>query len=170
MLFSELLLKRRSIRAYQDKAVDASLLEKVLQAANRAPSAGNLQAYGIAVVRDAARRHELTQLTFGQNWIEQAPVLLVFFADTERNRKTYGDMAEFFALQDATIACAYAELAASAAGLGACWVGAFDDAKVKAIVGAPDSWRTIAFLPIGYAAEAPELRERCPVEQLVKRA
>jgi len=63
-------------------------------------------------------------------------------------------------MQDATIACAYAQLAATASGLGACWVGAFHEDEVREIVGAPAAWRPVAILPIGVPTEAAGVRER----------
>jgi nitroreductase len=70
-------------------------------------------------------------------------------------------------VQDTTIACTYAQLAATATGLGTCWVGAFDEDKVGEIVGAPAAWRPVAILPIGVPAEAAGVRERRALGDLV---
>ena len=70
-------------------------------------------------------------------------------------------------MQDATIACAYAQLAATALGLGTCWIGAFDDSMARIIAGAPATWQPVAILPVGYPADTPKPRERRALDDLV---
>jgi nitroreductase len=163
----ETLQRRYSARAYQNKPVSEADLSRILQAANDAPSAGNMQAYEIIVVRDANRRRELAAASWDQTFIAEAPVSLVFLTNPERNRERYGRRgAELYALQDATVACAYAQLAATALGLATCWVGAFDDDAVGRIVGASIFTRPVAILPIGYAAEPGKPRARRSLGEL----
>jgi nitroreductase len=76
--------------------------------------------------------------------------------------------ATLFSIQDATIAAAYAQLAATALNLASCWVGAFDDARVAAILGAPSRLRPVALMPIGQPAEKLKPRSRRPLSELVK--
>lgn len=159
--------QRRSVRAFQDKPVPESAVQRILEAANIAPSAGNLQAYEIIVVRDPQRRRRLAQAAWDQQFIAEAPVALVFLTNPQRNRDRYGRRgAELYAVQDATVACAYAQLAATALGLATCWVGAYDDDAVAEIVGAPPGWRPVAVLPVGYGAESPPPRPRRPLKEL----
>lgn len=160
--------RRQSIRAYQAKPIEEEKLTKILYAANRAPSAGNLQAYEIYVARDKARREELARAALGQWFIAEAPIVLVFCANTRRSAMRYGKRGEeLYALQDATIACAHAHLAAAALGLGSCWIGAFDEAEVSRILNLPKHLRPIALLPIGYPAEQPLRTPRRRLEDLV---
>jgi len=168
MEFFETLQRRVSTRAFKSTPVEEEALWKILEAANSAPSAGNLQAYEIVVVRDPVRRRELAHAAVEQWFIAQAPVVLVFLANPQRSRWRYGRRgAELYCLQDATIACAYAQLAATAVGLGSCWVGAFDEEAVRRILAAPSQLRPIAILPIGVPDEAPEPRARRPFGDLV---
>lgn len=170
MDFFEVLRKRRSIRAYRPESVDEGILNQILQAINSAPSAGNLQAYEVVVVREAERKRLLAQAAWGQWFIAQAPVVLVFVANPERNRWRYGRRGEeLYALQDATIACTYAHLATTAIGLGSCWIGAFDDKAVAQAIGADPSMRPVAILPIGYPAETPSETGRRPLNDLAHR-
>ncbi len=156
MDFFAVLQERRSIRAFHSTPVEETTLWRIVEAANRAPSAGNLQAYTIVVVRDPERKHSLAKAAWGQWFIAQAPVVLVFLADSLRSQRRYGQRgATLFSVQDATIACVYAQMAATALGLGSCWVGAFDDETVRSIVSAPPDLRPVAILPIGYPAESP---------------
>ena len=163
----EAIKQRYSVRAFKDTPVSEASLRAILQAANDAPTAGNLQPFEIMVVRDGEKRHRLAKTSYAQMFVAQAPVVLVFFT-TDRNREKYGQRGvEFFAVQDSAIAVAYAQLAATALGLGTCWIGAFDDAEVRAITGAPVGWRPVAILPVGEPADAPKPRERRALKDIV---
>lgn len=162
--------RRRSIRAYTPADVEPDRLERVLGALREAPSAGNLQAYEVVVVREAPRRAALARAAGGQGQVERAPVVLVFLADPDRSARKYGKRgAALYALQDATIACAFAMLAASDQGLGTCWIGAFDEEAVRRAVEAPAPLRPVALLAMGHAAEAPAAAPRRRLADLCRR-
>ncbi|OHE79839.1 MAG: nitroreductase [Verrucomicrobia bacterium GWF2_62_7] len=164
----EAIKQRHSIRVYQRREVEAEKLQRILEAINAAPSAGNCQAYEVVLVRDAERKQRLVKAAWDQTFIAEASVVLVFLAAPDRNHARYATRgAELYCVQDATIACAYAELAATALGLSCCWVGAYDDAAVAAAVGATGTLRPVAVLPIGYAAEQPPARARRALSDLV---
>jgi nitroreductase len=168
MSFFDLIKTRRSIRAYAARAVEPEKIDVILSAANAAPSAGNLQAYEIHVVRDAATRRNLVHAALGQEFLSQVPVVLLFFAHPNRSAAKYRQRgAGLYSVQDATIACAYAQLAATELGLGTVWVGAFDDDAVAKAVNAKPEWKPVAMLPIGYAAEAPAATPRRNLTDLV---
>ncbi|MCS6859843.1 MAG: nitroreductase family protein [Abditibacteriales bacterium] len=168
MDFFTVLQARRSIRAFHSTPVEEAIVWRIVEAANCAPSAGNLQAYTLVLVRDPQRKRALAKAAWEQAFIAQAPVVLVFLADALRSQRRYGQRgATLYAVQDATIACAYAQMAATALGLGSCWVGAFDETAVRSIVGAPPDLRPVAMLPIGYAAESPPPTGRRALHDLV---
>lgn len=167
MEFTELIHTRRSVRAFESRPVEPEKLAAVLEAANLAPSAGNLQAYEIYKVTAPKVRAALAHAA-DQPFVAQAGVVLVFFANPGRSARKYGARGQhLYAPQDATIAVAYAQLAATDLGLATVWVGAFDDAAVTVAIGAPEDWVPIAILPIGYAAESPAPRPRRGVADLV---
>ncbi len=168
MDFFTLLEKRLSTRAFLGKEVEEEKLQQLLEAANSAPSAGNLQAYRIVVVRDSAKKKALGEACFRQGFVATAPIILVFFADPEKSAARYGERGrELYCIQDATIACCYAQLAAVASGLSSVWVGAFDDAMVKGVAGMADNLKPVAVLPLGYAAEKPFKTGRQGLSDLV---
>jgi len=170
MEFFDVLSQRHSIRAYHPTPVEPEKLEQLLQAINRAPSAGNRQAYEVYLIQDAPRQAKLVQAAGGQEFLAQAPLVLVFCAHPALSQVRYGERGEtLYTIQDATIACTCAMLAATALGLSSVWVGAFDEASVHAVIGAPDDQRPVAMLPIGYAAEEPRLRDRRPLTDLIHR-
>ncbi len=169
MQFFEVIDRRRSIRAYRATPVERPKIEAIVAAARFAPSAGDLQAYLILIAEKSETRARLAEAALGQTFVSEAPIVLVFLADTQRSEKKYGERgATLFSIQDATIAAAYAQLAAAAQGLGSCWVGAFDEARVATLLDAPPHLRPIALMPIGYPAEAPAHPARRPVSELVR--
>jgi nitroreductase len=176
MDFFEVIRTRQSIRAFQDRPVEPEKLQQILEAINRAPSAGNLQGYEVYLVTNRAVIQALAHSTNGQDYITQVPLALVFCAHPARSAKKYNQRGTtLYCVQDATIACAYAQLAVTALGLASVWVGAFNEEEVRAAlaeraaIGIGHDLRPVAFLPIGYAAESPEHRSRRALVELVQR-
>jgi nitroreductase len=139
-----------------------------LDAANSAPSAGNLQSYKVYVVRNDEAKDEIMMASSDQECIVQAPLVLIFCAVRNPNLK-YGERgADLYSVQDATIAAAYAQLAATEEGLGTVWVGAFDSLEVARIINADSYEVPVALIPLGYPADNPRPRERKPIAELMK--
>jgi len=170
MEFRELIRRRRSVRAFERRAVEPGKVREILEAADIAPSAGNLQAYRMVCVTEPSVRKALAEASLGQSFVAQAPVVIVFLADPGRASKRYGERGRsLYCIQDATIACAHAHLRAADLGLGSVWVGAFDDGAVARAVGAPPGLVPVAVLPLGYPAESPGPTPRRGVDDLVSR-
>jgi nitroreductase len=164
--FVEVITKRRSVRAYKPQTVEEDKLKRLFEAANMAPSAGNLQAYKVQVVRSQETRGELAKAAHGQGFIAQAPICLVFCADPNRSTAKYGKRGrELYSVQDATIAGAFAMLAAVDLGLATVWVGDFDEKKVQRILDLKSA-RPVAMFSLGYAAEQPEASPRRAIEEI----
>jgi len=159
---------RRSVRAYQPRAISTEELETVLSAANQAPSAGNLQAYEIYVTRDSGVKRALAKAAWNQDFLAQAPVVLIFCTHPARSATRYGERGEqLYCLQDASIAVAYAQLAATALGFATCWIGAFDDEEVARAIDLSPGQHPVAILPIGRPAESPQPTPRRSLRDLV---
>lgn len=168
MEFFDTLNARHSIRAYMDTPVEDEKLNSILDAVSRAPSAGNLQAFEVYVVTRGSDRAELADAALGQDFIAQAPVVLVFCAHAARSAERYGKRGtNLYCLQDATIACTFAMLAVTALGLSSVWVGAFRESAVREIIRAPGTHRPVAMLPIGYPAETAQIRPRRELSELI---
>jgi nitroreductase len=166
--FRRLIEERHSTRVFQEKAVEEEKLQAILHAASRAPSAGDLQSYSIVVARRPEVRRGLAKAAAEQDWLAKAPLILIFVADPGRSAEKYGRRGEnLYAIQDATIACAYAQLAAHDAGLAACWAGAFRTREVAEISGVPESMAPVALLAIGYAGESPFITPRRELSEMV---
>ena len=159
---------RHSIRKYQiDMPVEAEKLHAIIETACSAPSAGDLQSYMIVVVSSGQQRESLSQAIEGQTFISEAPVCLVFCTDPSRAVEQYGEKGQMFAIQDTTIACAYAQLAVVAAGLGSTWIGEFAPEKVVSALNLDTRLKPIAILSLGYPAEIPEPTSRRPIDNVV---
>lgn len=167
--FFETVRHRHSVRKFRSELpVEEEKLHAILEMACAAPSAGDLQSYRIVVVRDPAQRQRLGELADNQDFIAEAPVCLVFCSDPQRAAQKYGTRGEqLYALQDATIAAAYAQLAVVAAGMASTWVGYFDEEQVSAALALETGLRPIAALSVGYPAELPEETPRRPLKDVV---
>lgn len=168
MEFFEVLEKRHSIRSFYRRAISNEQEQAILEAANRAPSAGNLQSYEIYLVQQTGTLKDLARAALNQEFIAQAPLALVFCANPQRSIPRYGQRGRnLYCIQDATIACAYAQLAATALGLASVWVGAFDDGAVRKAIGVGEELVPVAILPVGYPAEKPRITRRRSLSDLV---
>jgi nitroreductase len=166
--FFETVRHRHSVRRYQDRPVEAEKLHAVLEMACAAPSAGDLQAYHIVVVSAQSERAALRTAAHDQSFVEEAPICLAFCADPERSAQRYGDRGRvLYAVQDATIAAAYAQLAVVAAGMASAWVGNFDQNRVAEVLGLSEGLLPVALLSVGYPAELPEGTQRRPLAEMV---
>ena len=160
MLFWTLLEDRYSVRDYDpDVEVSPETVERILEAAIRAPSAGNRQAWHFYVVRDLEVRQSLVAAAGGQSFVAQAPVAIVVCADAEQSAERYGQRGrELYCLQDTAAAVEHMLLAAVALDLGGCWVGAFNEERAAQALDLPQRHRPVAILPIGKPASEPARR------------
>jgi len=168
MDFFDVVKERHSVRAYKAQPIEPEKLQQILKAIKRAPSAGNLQAYEVYLVRDAKHKTALAEAAHEQEFLAQPAIVLVFCAHAARSAGKYGKRGtDLYCVQDATIACTFAMLAATALGLSTVWVGSFNEDGVRRAIGAPPTHRPVAMLPVGYAAETPRIRSRRRLNELV---
>jgi nitroreductase len=161
MELSEIISTRHSSRQYVEQPVDDDAIDSILEAINAAPSAGNHQAYKVAVVRDADKRRCLMEASGPQGWMSTAPVFLVFFADLDQYSSAMGDrLADCVPIQDATIAQAYAQLEASDLNLGSCWVAPFAGTSAQEILGLKGNLKLTGILTLGHSHEGTIKRKR----------
>jgi len=171
MEVSEAIKKRRSIRKFDpEKEVTDKQIEKLLEAARWAPSAGNLQSWFFVVVKDQKIKDKLVEAALGQDFIAEAPVIIVSCSDLERSATRYGNRgSSLYAIQDATIATQNLWLMATEMGLASIWVGAFDEDRVSQILNLPSHLRPIAIMPIGYPAESPLSPPRRSIKEISRK-
>ena len=140
----EAVKKRRSVRKYSDRNVGDDEIMSLLEAARLAPSARNLQNRKYVVLDRIDE--ELVDACNGQSWIATCSKVIVGVVDPAVNKWADTDMA---------IAFEHMVLEAVELGLGTCWIGAFDEEKVRKIIEAPDNMKIYALLSVGYPESEP---------------
>jgi nitroreductase len=162
----EAIEKRRSIRNYEPTPVPEEKLEKILEAARLAPSARNRQPRHFIVVTDAEKRKALSGGMFAK-FLKQSPVVIAACGDERAAPKWHAI--------DVAIAVENMVLAATGEGLGTCWIGSFDENKVRDTLKIPKNLRVIVLLAVGYPRDKESLtskvlhavRKRKPLEKIV---
>jgi|WetSurMetagenome_2_1015567.scaffolds.fasta_scaffold135542_2 nitroreductase len=168
MDFFSLIQTRHSIRSFQKRSIEEEKIKALLNAINSAPSAGNIQAYEVYLVTAQDKRDILARAAWMQEFIATAPIVLAFCTHSALSEEKYGKRgAQLYAVQDATIACTYAMLAAVELGLSSVWVGAFNDEAVKTVLDTAEGLQPVALLPIGYADESPSITSRRPIGEII---
>lgn len=163
----EAIRTRKSVRSYLDRAVEPDKLERVLEAARLAPSANNRQEWRFVVVTDPDKRRRLADQAAGQRFIAQAPVVIAACAETDGHPMRCG--LPCYPI-DVAIAVDHLTLAATAEGLGTCWIGSFDPAVVREILGIPKDIVVVELLPLGYPSDpAPAAKSRLPLTRIAHR-
>ena len=165
MEFLDLAKKRHSVRGYLDKPVEDSLLEKVLEAGRLAPSACNRQPWVVIVLKDQASRRRLESV-YNKEWFLRAPVIISVCCDHSASWKRAD--GKDYGIVDAAIALDHMTLAATEAGLGTCWIGAFNADQARNVLKLPENIDPIAFTPLGYpGTEAAVKKSRKKMDEIV---
>ena len=157
---------RRSIRTYDPRDVEEVKLIKVLESGRLSPSAGNRQERRFIVIRDAKKRQSLSEAARNQRFVAQAPVVIAACSVETEYTMSCGQLAYPI---DTAIAVDHMTLSAVEEGLGTCWIGAFDEKKVKEILNVPDNVRVVALLPLGYPSAIPLPTSRKSLDEIVMR-
>lgn len=164
MDFLELVTSRHSVRSYQSRPVEQDKLDRILEAVRLAPSGSNRQPWRFVVVLDADVRHRLVAACADQQFIARAPVVIAgvgLLPDRVMLCDVPGDAV------DVAIALEHLALAAAAEGLGTCWIGAFDQDRVRDVLGIPASAKVIGVMTLGYAVDHPRPKSRKPISEIV---
>ena len=148
----EALKTRRSIRKFTDKPIPKEIIEDIIDCARLAPSANNVQPWEFIVVTKPETRKKLAEICDYGKFIKDAPVCIVVFC---KNTKYY--------LEDGSAATENILLASHSYGLGSCWVAG--DKKpyaeeIRKLLSAPEGYKLVSLVPIGYPEEKPKPRKR----------
>lgn len=159
----ESIKNRYSCRSYKAGSVPEEKLKKILEAARLAPSAHNAQDWKFVVVKDAQKRKEVAE-TATKNFIAEAPVIIAAVSLDPEQVMSSGVPAYAVNL---AIAIDHMTLIAVEEGLGTCWIGAFNQEKVKEVLNIPEECKVVALLPLGFPADKPGLKIRKDFEEIV---
>lgn len=160
----EAIEKRRSVRVYQDKPIPEEKLRKILEAARLAPSARNSQDYQLVVLKNEKIRKKIASEATSHSFIGAAPVILVAVSLNPEYIMPGGIPAHPI---DIAIAVDHMTLVAVEEGLASCWIGGFDQGRIKEILGIPDRYRVVVLLSLGYPAENPKTKLRKPLKEII---
>lgn len=170
MNLEQIIKARRSVRKFEKgKAVTEEQLNRILEAAIWAPSAGNTQCWRFYVVRNEKIKEELAVKAGHQPFICDAALVIVVCADLDHIGRSYGSRGrDTYSVQDTAAAIENILLTVTDLGLASCWIGAFDESKAASILKLPDGQRPLAMLPIGVPADTPSAPKRKAMADVVK--
>ena len=170
---------RRSIRRYQDKDVDNTLLTRLIKEAERTQTMGNLQLYSVVVTRSEELKAKLAPAHFNQLMVTGAPVVLTFCADyrrttlwAEQRQATpgYDNPLSFVnAMTDALLFCQTFCNLAEEEGLGCCFLGTtvYQPQSIIDTLQLPELVFPVATITLGWPDENPPLSDRLPVSTII---
>jgi hypothetical protein len=169
MEFNQVVRKRKMVRQYQQgKSIPDSIVSTLIENAHRAPSAGHTQVQEFIIVRDPLIRARLAQAALQQQQVNDAPLLIVVCSNTSRSIGRYGKRGkDFYSIIDGAFASMLILLTSVNEGIGACFVGAFEDNKVSGILGLPEYVKPVGIIALGYPDEGPERFQRIDISKLV---
>jgi F420 biosynthesis protein FbiB-like protein len=187
--FWDTAFQRRSIRRYDDRTVSRRVLDKIIQIAATAPSAHDNQPWRFVVVesveirrqlvkqmaqvfdRDLAAQHvpdseRLRRVNRSLRLLGEAPSIIVVYLSSQENRQKEEETMD---VQGVAVATGYLLLAATAAGLGACWYAAplFCPETVNEVLGMDVGERPQALITLGYPAETPTMKDKKDLAEIV---
>lgn len=155
---------RSSNRSFTGEAIDDETIDKILQAAITAPSSGNMQPWEFIIIKSEEKKEEIISTTFTgyfagednqQTWLKDTGFILVLAANIKRTKARYGEMAaKYWPIIDTTIAGEHTVLAATALGIGSCWIGGYDEEKLKHVVNLPNYVKPVAIIAFGHIKES----------------
>ena len=182
MNISEVIKNRTSLRIYDDRMIEDQDLEKILEAASLAPTAGNQQLYSIIVIKSQETKDKLSESCDHQPFIAKAPLVLMFCADCKKWYDAYlevgctprtpgvGDL--MLAVTDAAIAAQNAVVAAESFGIGSCYIGDIMEncETQRSLLHLPDYVFPAVMLVFGWPTQQQKDRvkpQRCAMEHIV---
>ncbi|MEI6876423.1 MAG: nitroreductase family protein [Spirochaetota bacterium] len=166
MDFFECIEARRSCRAFKSDAVEDAKLMRILEAARIAPTAANRQPFRIIRIPTEGRGSELRRI-YDRDWFVAAPLVLLV-CSLPGEAWVRSDDGKNYADVDAAIVMDHIILAATALGLGSCWIAHFNAAAARELLGLEPGWEPVVFTPIGYPQQSAAPRPRKDIEALTR--
>lgn len=141
--------KRKSVRSYIATPVSDEILVRIMDAARLAPSAGNAQPWHFIIVQDKEKRTRIAKGCRYGKFLSESPVVIIGCGNKKASPRHYS--------VDTSIALEHIVLAATALGLGTCWIGMFDEGEIRDMVNLPEQFEIVALLALGYKREKRDL-------------
>jgi len=165
----EAINRRRSIRKWQDKEIPDEIINQLLDAARRAPSAHNVQShrYFVAKTKDISKLVE--NGAFKRSFVGEAPLIIVCCADPSKYPESteVDETPEHYAYIDLSIAASFLVLQATELGLGSVFIAWIYRDKIREVLNIPEGYIIPFVIPIGYPDENPPERPRKSLDEIV---
>jgi len=158
--------KRCSCREYKKKEVKWADIIEAIDAASRAPLAGNINNLHFVIISKLETRDKIAQQC-QQHWMSEAPYIIVICSDPTRLERMYSERSEKYCKQHSGAAIQNFLLRITDLGLSSCWVGAFHDELIKQMLKIPGHINIEAILPVGYARYKPKQKTKARIETLI---
>ncbi len=170
MNIKETIEVRKSIRKYQDKQIPKELINELLGAARKAPSAKNIQSHKYYVLNNGEMKNKLVEAgAFKQSFVNEAPTIIVCSADPSLypERADVDDTPLNYAYIDLSIAASFLVLRATELGLGTVFVAWIYRDIIRKILNIPEHYAVPFVIPIGYPNENPDPKPRKDLSEIL---
>jgi nitroreductase len=169
MEFYEVVRKRRSFRFYKSEMPEKEKIERILEAARLAPTWANMQGVHYIIVQDQEKVKAVWK-ALGQRPPEKfqsAPMFIVGIISEKGSGVNLTNSEKYYGV-DFGICFEHLILAATAEGLATCWVGYFNEEKIKDILEIPEKYHVMGLTPLGYSTKSKgEVKERKALDKIV---
>jgi FMN reductase (NADPH) len=178
----DLMMKRRSVRIFEDQEISQSIIEQLVDVANQAPTGGNIQPLSIILVRNSEGRKKLAELSGGQPWVRNAPLTMIFCLDFYRIKK-WAELCQtdfrgeqainhfLIAYADLMVAAQNVVILAESLGLGSVYIGSIQNEidETRHFFEIPEYVLPVMLLSIGYPKSIPQSIPKLKKEVMVHR-
>jgi nitroreductase len=166
MDFYEVIKKRRSHRFYKSDMPEKGKIEKILEAARLAPTWANMQGVHYIIVQESEKVQAIWEAIGQRKKFIEAPMFIVGII-AEKGSGMNSNRLKYFPV-DFGICFEHLILAATAEGLATCWIGWFNEDKIKSILEIPNEFHVLGVTPLGYSTETKgEITERKSLNEIV---
>lgn len=167
MQLTEVIKKRRSTRNFSNQEIPLQTILEILDLARFSPSAGNTQPWEFVLIKERGQKEKLAIASFNQTFIADAPYIIIVCANLNRS-SSYGRRGiELYSIQDTAIITTHILLLATERNLATCWVGAFNEQKVREVINCPNYIKPVAIVPIGIANREGKFRGRYELNDIL---
>ncbi|TFG06938.1 MAG: nitroreductase [Promethearchaeota archaeon] len=166
MDFYDVVKKRRSFRFYKHDMPEQDKIDRILEAARLAPTWANMQGMHYVIVQDPEKVKAIWKAIGQRKKFADAPMFIVgAISENDSGKNASGE--KYYPV-DFGICFEHLILAATAEGLASCWIGWFNEEKIKKILNIPEKYRVLGLTPLGYSTKPKgEVTDRKSIETTV---